>query len=202
MRLRDGTTLNLTGKSFGLLTVVERAPSDSFGRVYWKCVCRCGEPKVKQAWQLREGRFFTCGKPACRFWEKVYIPEGDSCWEWTGALSDSGYGAFKIMPGKKVPAHVFSWELENKKSVPEGLFVLHQCDYRPCVRPAHLFLGTHQDNMRDMAEKGRARVARPRLTASQRSGIIRASEMGLTHVDNAHQNGTTARTVNRVLNGH
>jgi hypothetical protein len=35
--------------------------------------------------------------------------------------------------------------------------VLHHCDRRICINPEHLFLGSQLDNIRDMAEKGRAK---------------------------------------------
>jgi hypothetical protein len=47
--------------------------------------------------------------------------------------------------------------------------VLHRCDVRLCVRFSHLFLGTHQDNMSDMAAKGRGGK---KLTLAQREEII------------------------------
>jgi hypothetical protein len=36
------------------------------------------------------------------------------------------------------------------------MFVLHRCDYRHCVNPNHLRVGTHTENMTDMRVKGRA----------------------------------------------
>ncbi len=49
-----------------------------------------------------------------------------------------------------------AWEIV-KGPIPPGMHVLHRCDCPPCVRPDHLFLGTHADNMRDMIAKGRGR---------------------------------------------
>jgi len=87
--------------------------------------------------------------------EDRMIPEPNSgCWLWMGMLKDTGYGHF-CFKQKTVRAHRASWEIYNG-AIPDGLHVLHRCDNRSCVNPEHLFLGTHQDNMRDCHEKGRA----------------------------------------------
>ena len=51
--------------------------------------------------------------------------------------------------------HRLAW-IEAHGPIPDGLFVLHQCDNPSCFEVEHLFLGTHAENMRDMATKRRA----------------------------------------------
>ena len=79
-------------------------------------------------------------------------PHGD-CWEFTGAIGGRGYGA-SYNGIKQISAHRYSYELSTG-SIPDGLFIMHSCDNRKCVNPAHLSAGTPKDNMHDMQAKGR-----------------------------------------------
>jgi hypothetical protein len=79
------------------------------------------------------------------------------CWLWGKSLFRGGYG--KLSSGKNAAAaHREMWALTNGD--PGSLYVLHRCDVRCCINPDHLFLGTHTDNMRDMARKGRGQPHR------------------------------------------
>lgn len=91
-----------------------------------------------------------------RFWSKVPY-RGEGCWPWTGNLDNWGYGRITIWPFGMIVASRASWILHHGL-IPEGLCVLHHCDNPPCVRPDHLWIGTHMDNQRDMIAKGRKRT--------------------------------------------
>jgi hypothetical protein len=88
--------------------------------------------------------------PSDAFFEKV--EKTKTCWLWRASFRRDGYGQFWI-GGKNNAAHRVSWFLEHEEW--PKLCVLHACDVKACVNPAHLFLGTKQDNTKDMDEKGR-----------------------------------------------
>ena len=58
-----GNLIDLTGKKYGKLTVIERAESSPNGKVRWICKCDCGRIKSKSVFShdLISGKVKSCG---------------------------------------------------------------------------------------------------------------------------------------------
>lgn len=83
-------------------------------------------------------------------------PDLGPCWIWTGMHHKRGYGEYHT-PGncrkvRRVHRLIFQLFVGSLKATDH---CLHHCDNPPCCNPRHLWKGTHLDNMRDMAAKGR-----------------------------------------------
>ena len=113
-----------------------------------------------------------------RFWSRV--DKSGDCWVWTAATTNGGYGVIRDTGrnGKIIRAHRLSWELHNGP-IPAGIEVCHRCDNPPCVNPAHLFLGTHQDNVTDTVNKGRASGGAPRGSLHPKAKLTEAQVLDI-----------------------
>lgn len=143
-----------------------------------------------------------------RFWR--YVKKGSGCWEWQASRhAPGGYGIIAA-PGSTpmLKAHRVSWEI-HYGPIPQGMHVLHKCDNKGCVRPDHLFLGTHEDNMRDMKEKGRARGPAmkgqqngySKLTDNQAKEIISLKRNGWTSRQLSERFGVSRPQIDRIVSG-
>ena len=149
------------------------------------------------------------------FWGRTK-PVESGCIEWQGFRLTNGYGRVG-RDGFTWLAHRYAWTITNG-AIPAGLLVCHTCDNRKCVNPAHLFLGTHQENIDDAKSKGRMRPGDPRKNPNWRPGrrfgldnpssklkpsdfpeIVALRAQGLRQKDIAAKFGITQVRVSQIL---
>ncbi len=131
-----------------------------------------------------------------RFWEKVAQKQPSECWAWQACrFAGTGYGCFGFR-GRAWGAHRVAWVLTHGE-IPGGLHVCHRCDNPACVNPAHLFLGTPRDNLRDMAAKGRG--GRP--VKLDYAAVVQMRRAGLSQRAIAAALGVTQPCVSQFLRG-
>ena len=142
--------------------------------------------------------------PAKRFWRRWKEFPFHECWEWVGARDKRGYGNFSASRKRWVIAPRYSWFLTHG-TIPDGLCVLHRCDNPGCVRPDHLFLGTHKDNSADMIAKNRQK--RPQKAKNWKLNYEKAELFrrlytdGTSIMDIAKKFGLSRGGVAKVISG-
>lgn len=138
-----------------------------------------------------------------RFWANVLIDDG--CWEWTGSKNKSGYGQCSRNGRISGMAHRVSYEYLVGGLRKEDL-LCHKCDNPGCVKPSHLFPGTHKDNAQDSKAKGRNNRGSvngmSKLNAGQVAEIIRLSADGVTREEVAAMFGISSCHVTDLVRGN
>ncbi len=141
-----------------------------------------------------------------RFWAKVDRRGVDDCWPWLAAKSRKGYGLF-YLSGKTVSAPRACLMIAGVVQPSDKPLACHSCDNPPCCNPAHLWWGSHFDNVADCAAKGRRaktiwsrghRNPKAKLTPEAVTEIVAASG---SSYEIAAAYGVNATTIQRIRNG-
>lgn len=120
-----------------------------------------------------------------KFWAKA--KKTASCWLWRRANNGIGYGVVRWGHPMRL-AHRIAWEIKNGP-IPKGMCVLHRCDNPSCVNPKHLYLGTHADNMRDIALR-------------ERNSTMKISNADVNRIRAAMREGANAGELARKFSVH
>lgn len=141
-----------------------------------------------------------------RFWAKVNKTDG--CWEWTASLDRGGYGHFGLN-GKVIMPHRYSYIIHHPLTTDlwehREICVCHKCDNPRCVNPAHMFLGSQVDNIKDRDTKGRGnqpkgeRQYNSKLTETQVREIRGKFANGELQTQIALEYGTTQANISSII---
>jgi hypothetical protein len=139
-----------------------------------------------------------------RFW--AMVQKTDGCWVWRGSTRIHGYGVLWISRGRgwQERAHRLSFLLHSGLDrIPDGKWVLHRCDNRACVNPAHLYLGDILQNTADMVGRNRQakgeRQAFAKLTEQDVKEIRQGAASGVPKLVLARTYGVSHKAIRLVV---
>lgn len=134
------------------------------------------------------------------FLDRVAMVPESGCWIWLHQTNQAGYGVLSYRD-RIVRAHRLCWE-QFQGPISDGAHVLHKCDTRPCINPDHLFLGSNDDNVRDMISKKRNRFGEThparKLTADDVKQIRASTERNM-HL--ANRFGVSRQRISDIRHG-
>lgn len=149
-----------------------------------------------------------------RFERKVQKGAPGECWPWVGARTKAGYGHMFIRGRERTSQR---WEREflchrlalcfAGVDVPTDKFVLHSCDNKWCVNPAHLRVGGASENMFDRSSRNRESWARgegapgARITSAAAQEIRRRHAAGESQGRLSKEYGIAQTTVSALVRG-
>ena len=96
-----------------------------------------------------------------RLWQRSHGDSDDECWEAEFKPNNhGGHCQIRLDDTTKIYIHKLAWEAHHAEPVPDGMCVLHHCDNPICFNPAHLYVGTPQDNSDDRVKRKRQNATR------------------------------------------
>lgn len=212
----------IIGKKFNMLLCKEYAGKLDGRRRYYIFKCDCGKlvtlkgtivktEKQKSCGCLRKAKKSKFRKQHQRtsYFEKLLsrTNKTPTCWLYTGHKDSNGYGIIGDK-NKSLRAHRVSYIYYNNiDNIPNGMFVCHTCDNPSCINPNHLFLGTPNDNVQDMMEKGR-HVRGGKIHKGEKNGMAKLKEKDvlfiysqkgkITQRDLAYTYGVSISTIQKI----
>lgn len=143
---------------------------------------------------------------------KVSRSNAANCWPLTGYKTRFGHGQVGA-GGTLFYTHRVAWEMANGP-IGEGMCICHKCDNPACCNPAHLFVGTQADNVRDCHSKRRTvhfvapnsfpsgeRSHLAKITNDQARSIIDRVNAGERRALVASEFGITVSSISKMLLG-
>jgi hypothetical protein len=144
----------------------------------------------------------------------VQIGAPDECWPWVGPINRKGLPYFTADGRKYIAYRLTKWLADgNFNLLDERIIPLHQCrdkDGKPidnplCCNPAHTIMGSWEDNMIDMMEKGRSGltkdVIRDILKLHDEFGTELTQGQIADRVEYKHKVKVSRQAVTDILNG-
>lgn len=122
------------------------------------------------------------------FWLRVQRGGDGECWLWVGWIRHDGYGALTVR-GRHWAAHRLAYVLVNGE-IPAGAFILHSCDERRCCNPAHLRIGTREDNTQDAIDRDRLARGERAARRGEQHGCAKLTDAAVREIRSAYAAGT------------